>query len=163
VTSPLRARKRGALRVLWAALRGARKHTPMRQLSSYAKPWSVLRFQMRFGLLCELIRELRNVYYRIAEMHSKAEDEQGAKQTWLRVFPKGQHHAAYQARNLDIQNLRNRYPWLSAFDVELHREGFVGGWLWQSGKTRMEEQQIDLTSPYTVGEMYPNGVPKSSI
>jgi hypothetical protein len=154
-------RKRGVLRVLWAVLRGARKHTPMRQLSSYGKPWSGYRFRLRFVLLCELLRELRSAGRRTAEMHGKSEDEQGRQLTWLRAFPVDRRDAAYQAHTRGIESLRIHYPWLTSFDFELFQEGFVAGSCFQSGNPCTEERKTGQSSTLTLGELYPKGVPKS--
>lgn len=163
--NPLPARKRGALRVLRDALRGAREHTPMRQLSSYAKPWSVRRFCLRFVLLCELLRELRSVGRRIAEMHSRAEDEQGYELTlpeWVSNLMRGELLLAHSA---DIRNLQSRYPWLAAFDVGLHLEGFAAGALWQLRTSCLdrEEEKTDRPPKPPYWERHSDANPKSSI
>jgi hypothetical protein len=104
----------------------------MRQLSSYAKPWSAQRFHLRFVLTCELIREVRSLYSRIEEMHSRAGDEQGYPLTlpeWVSNLKRGE---LLQAHSGDIQNLQSRYPWMTGFDAGLHLEGFAAGALWQS-------------------------------
>ena len=132
MANPLRARKRGLIQVLRDALRGARPHTPMRQLSSYGKPWSGYRFRLRFVLLCELLREARSLCYRIGEMHSTAEDEQGYELTLPQWVSNPKRGELLQAHNEGIRSLQSRYPWMTAFDVGLHLEGFAAGALWQS-------------------------------
>jgi hypothetical protein len=125
--TPTLERKRGALGVLWVLLRGARPNTPMYQLSSYAKPWSVQRWILRFALLHELTREVCRSWNRIQEMHSRAEDEQGVELTWLRAFPVDDRDAMILAHNEGIRSLQNRFPWMTAFDVGLYRQGFAAG------------------------------------
>ncbi len=139
---PLQFRKRGALAVVLALVRGARPHTPMHQLSTHLPRFSASRLILRFGLAYELLREAYSVPCRIAEMHNREVDEQGWKMTWIRAFPENQRDALIQAHNLDIQNLRMRRPWMTGFDVALYLEGIEAGALLQSGTVRTEESRI---------------------
>jgi hypothetical protein len=133
--------KRGALGTLAALLRGARRDTPMRQLSSYAPRWSVQRFGLRFGLAYELLRESRSLFRRIGEMHSRGVDERGWEMTWIRVVPVHLRDALLQARNEGTRSLRSLYPWATAFDVALYQQGFVAGALFQADNPRTAESQ----------------------
>jgi hypothetical protein len=99
----------------------------MRQLSSDAKPWSALRFRLRFLLLCELLRELRTAGYRIAEMHGRLEDEQGYPLTLPELVSNSKRGELLQAHSVDIRNLQSQYPSLAAFGAALHLEGFAAG------------------------------------
>ena len=103
-----------SLPLLVALLRGARRDTLMRELSSYAPEWSGLRWGLRFSLAYELLRELRSVYFRIAEMHRIGADERGWAMKWLRGFPESLRDVMFQAHSDGIRNLRIQRPWLPA-------------------------------------------------
>ena len=143
MSSPIRARGRGLIRVWVDALRGARRNTPMRQLSSRERVFSAQYYSLRYGLMCELAREVRNLYRRIAEMHGTSEDEQGVALTWLRGASIAQQDAMYQDYREGIQSLQNQYPWLTAFDFGLFREGLKRGVSYLS-RTHKEGQRSDL-------------------
>jgi hypothetical protein len=96
----------------------------MRQLSSYAPRFSVQRFALRFGLAYELLHEFGNVVRRIEALHNISADEQGLETIRIGEFPNYPLHVLRQAHNSGIQNIRKRYPWMSAFDVELFQQGF---------------------------------------
>ena len=148
--TPIRERKSGAIATLAALLRGARPGTPMRQLSSYAPPFSAARLVLRFGLAYELLREICSVPHCIAEMHNRSVDEQGWRTTQIRAFPAIQQDALLQARSSGIQSLRSRHPWLTGFDVALYLEGFEAGASFQLGTPRKAELRISVPSQHPI-------------
>jgi hypothetical protein len=134
------------VRSCWVAfVRGARPHTPMRQLSTYAPRFSVARLAYRFGLAYELLCEVCTIAHRISEMHRISADEQGWGMKWLRDVPTDLRDAVSQVHNVGIQNLQNRRPWVTAFDVALYHEGLQEGVLSQlhSGHT----EGLRISSP----------------
>jgi hypothetical protein len=140
---PSLARKRGVKSLLLALVRGARRNTSMRQLSSYAPPWSVQRFALRFGLAYELIREVRSLPRRIAEMHNTGLVEEGRGLTPLLVAPASLRDEMFQAHNWGRQSLQNRRPWATGFDVALFLEGLEAGLLFHDCKHKEELQISD--------------------
>lgn len=123
-----------------ALLRGARTHTPMRQLSSHPPPWSVRPFALCYALLCELRRGVYIVPLRIAAMRSKAEDEQGC--VWIHGFPSHERDAAIPTHNEGIiRSSRIRHPWLTVFDAGPYLEGLLAGAMLRSRNSFMEEPQ----------------------
>lgn len=119
--------KRKNLPLLVALMRGARNGTLMRELSSYAPEWSARRWGIRFKLAYELLRELRSVYFRIAEMHRIGADERGWSMTGLLAVPENLQDLMIQAHNEGIRNLLIQRPWLPASGVALYLEGIEAG------------------------------------
>jgi hypothetical protein len=117
--------------LLAALLLGARPNTPMRQLSNYARPFSVARFVYRFALAYELLRECRTIVSRISEMHGISADEEGYELKWIRDVPENLRDALCLVHNSGIQSLYSRRPWATAFDVALYHEGLQQGVLSQ--------------------------------
>lgn len=144
-------RKRGAFSIMAALVRGARRNTPMRQLSTYAPAFSVQRLAFRFGLAYELMREIRSVPHRIAEIHSRGGDERGWKTIENPAFPTHLRGVMCQVRNLGIQNLRSRRPWVTALDIVLFLEGLEAGALLQLGNLDTAEQQMSEPLPNCEG------------
>ena len=116
----------------------------MRQHSTCAPAWSAARWRLRFGLAYELLRELRSVYFRIAEMHRIGADEWGWATTRIRAFPENLQDVMYQAHSDDIQNLRIQRPWLPASGVALDLEGLdAGAQLMLHNLDRVKSQKVD--------------------
>ena len=111
----------------------------MRQLSSYAPPFSALRLALRFGLAYELLREIRSVAHRIADLHSTGADEQGFELKQPGRFSVYQRNALIPPHSEGIQNLRISRPWLTGFDAGLYLEGREAGVLWQRGDSPCKE------------------------
>jgi hypothetical protein len=106
-----------------------RTYNPGRISSLWA--WlSASSFPYRFRLLYGLLLELRSLFHRIQLLRRRGHSSQPRMGRVWTLVSSGQlvPNAETQSRTLDMQQIRDRYPWLSPEDWNLFLIGWDAGW-----------------------------------